>query len=360
MIDLRSDTVTRPSETMRRAMANAPVGDDGYGDDPTVNALERKAARMLGKEAALLVPSGTMGNLCAVLAQAGRGEEVIVESTAHVYRAEQGGIATLGGIPFRVLTGEGGAIPLDVLRAGLALQGYTTPLRPVLLCLETSHNASGGKVLSTDYLAAASTLAKANGIAVHIDGARLFNASVALEVEAEEIARHADTVTFCLSKGLGAPAGSLLCGPKPAIQRARVIRKMLGGTMRQAGVLAAAGLVALDSMIGRLADDHRRAKRLAEALARLPGDACDNHTVQTNIVLVDVSTTGASAHDWSVALEERGILCRPTDATRLRLLTHLDVSDQDIDAVAAAFADNWARVSISLYDFSAKRMITER
>lgn len=341
MIDLRSDTVTRPTPAMREAMARAEVGDDGYGDDPTVNALEARAAAMLGKEAALLVPTGTMGNLCAVFAQTGRGDEVIVESGAHIYRTEQGGMAALAGTPYRVLPGTGGMIPIGELRAALAGSGYGARLRPALLCVETTHNAAGGTVPPLAYLAEAREAATRQDTAIHMDGARLFNAAVALGVDAAEVARAADTVTFCLSKGLGAPVGSVLCGPRAVIERARRTRRMLGGTMRQAGVLAAAGLVALDTMVARLADDHRRARTLAEGLHALHPALCDPGVVATNIVFVDLAASGHSPAEWSRLLAARGIACRPYDATRMRLLTHADVSDADIAATLAAFRAEW-------------------
>ena len=341
MIDLRSDTVTRPTPAMRHAMATAEVGDDGYGDDPSVNELERRSAERFGKPAAMLVPTGTMGNLCAILAQTGRGDEVIVESSAHIYRTEQAGMAQLGGVPYRVLPGVGGAVPVDLLRAELDGSAYSTRLRPAVMCLETTHNAAGGTVLPLDYLAAVRSLTAAHDMAVHVDGARVFNAAVALGVPVAAIAQHADTLTFCLSKGLGAPVGSVLCGPEAVIRRARQVRKLLGGTMRQSGVLAAAGLVALDTMVDRLADDHRRAKRLAEGLASLHPSLCDPTGVATNIVYVDLAASGLSAPDWCRHLATRGVTCRPYSATRVRLLTHADVDDAMIDAALAAFHAGW-------------------
>ncbi len=341
MIDLRSDTVTRPTEAMRHAMATAEVGDDGYGDDPTVNALEQASAARLGMQAAVFLPTGTMGNLCAILAQTGRGDEVIVESTAHIYRTEQAGMAQLGGVPYRVLPGHRGAVPIALLRAELDGSGYSTRLRPAVLCLETTHNAAGGTVLPLDAMAAMRALATRHGMAVHVDGARLFNAAVALGVPAAEIARHADTLTFCLSKGLGAPVGSVLCGPAAVIARARQVRKLLGGTMRQSGVLAAAGLVALDTMVERLADDHRRARRLAGGLAALHPSLCDPSAIETNIVYVDLSASGIAAPDWCRHLGGHGVVARPYSATQVRLLTHADVDDDGIELALAAFRAGW-------------------
>ncbi len=292
---------------MRQAMAAAEVGDDGYGDDPTVNRLEAKAATMLGKEAALLVPTGTMGNLCAVLAQAGRGDSVIVDCCAHIYRSEQGGLAVLAGVPYRVLPSDRGAIPIELLRAELEGAGYAGKMRAAMVCVETTHNAAGGVVLPLAYLDLVREAAGKAGSTVHMDGARLFNAAVALGTDAATVARCADTVTFCLSKGLGAPAGSVLCGPADTIGRARRMRKMLGGTMRQAGVLAAAGLVALDTMVARLADDHRRARWMAEGLHALDAELCQPTEVATNIVFVDLAVSGISAADWCRRLGLRGL-----------------------------------------------------
>lgn len=345
MIDLRSDTVTRPTEAMRHAMFKADVGDDGYGDDPSVNALEQQAAAIFGKEAALFVPSGTMGNLCAILAQTGRGDEIIVETGAHIYRSELGGCATIAGVPYRVLQGKGGMISLDVLRSELEGNGaYAGKLRPALICVETTHNASGGAVLPLEYLEAIKAIAADRGAAVHMDGARVFNAAAALSVEVSDIVRHADTVTFCLSKGLGAPVGSVLCGTQAAILRARQIRKMLGGTMRQAGILAAAGMVALENPIGRLVEDHRRARRLAAGLHALHPGICDPTLVASNIVFVDVAASARSALDWCKRLATRDIICRPYSKTTIRLLTHSNITDAAIERVLTAFSEDWPLV----------------
>jgi threonine aldolase len=234
-----------------------------------------------------------------------------------------------------------GAIPFELLEADLRASIYGGRLRQALLCLETTHNAAGGAVLPLDYLAAVRALAAELGTAVHIDGARVFNAAVALGVPVAEIAQHADTVTFCLSKGLSAPVGSVLCGPEAVIRRARQARKLLGGTMRQAGVLAAAGIVALDTMVDRLADDHRRARRLAEGLAALHPSLCDPAGVQTNIVFVDLAASGVPAADWSRRLGEHGVVCRPSSVNKIRLLTHADVPEEGIDAALAAFRAIW-------------------
>ncbi|WP_431282278.1 GntG family PLP-dependent aldolase [Humitalea sp. 24SJ18S-53] len=343
MIDLRSDTLTRPSPAMRAAMAAAEVGDDGYAEDPTVRALEEAASARLGKQAALFMPSGTMGNLCALVSHARRGAEVLLEATSHIQRSELGGIAALAGLPSRPLAGVRGAVPLAALEAVCEAGEYGVQPKPGLLCLETSHNAAGGAVLPLDYLAGAAGFAARHGMPLHLDGARLFNAAVALGVPAEAIARHADSVTFCLSKGLGAPVGSLLCGTADFIGAARRNRRMLGGTMRQAGVLAAAGLVALESMVERLAEDHARAKRLATGLAEIAPSLCDPAAVETNILFVDFAASGIPAADWARRLAERGIACRAASATRMRFVLHLDIDDAGVAAVLAAIGALWPR-----------------
>lgn len=341
-IDLRSDTVTKPTPAMRAAMAAADVGDDGYADDPTVKRLEAMAAERLGKEAGLLVPSGTMGNLCALLVHTGRGDEVLLESSCHILRSEMGGIASLVGTMFRPLQGERGAVPVAAIEAACMGGGYgTARLRPALLCLETTHNAAGGAVLPLEYLAAAREVATRHGMAVHLDGARLFNAAAALRVPAEAIARHADTVTFCLSKGLSAPVGSVLCGPAPLIARARFFRRMLGGGMRQSGVIAAAGIVALTTMTERLAEDHRRAQRLAEGLAAIHPSLCDPGIVESNMVFADFGASGRMIGDWVKLLGAHGIVCRGSDAGRMRLVTHADLDDADIETVLHAVRGLW-------------------
>jgi threonine aldolase len=330
---------------MRAAMATAEVGDDGYGEDPTVRRLEERAAALTGKQAALLMPSGTMGNLCALVTHANRGAEVLLEASCHILRSELGGIAALAGLPAKVLPGQRGAIPLAAIDACFEAGEYGTLPKPGLLCLETTHNAAGGAVLPLDYLAAAREVATRRGIPLHIDGARLFNAAVALGVRAEAIARHADTITFCLSKGLGAPVGSLLCGSAEFIGRARRNRRMLGGTLRQAGVLAAAGLVALERNIERLAEDHARAKRLAEGLAAISPTLSDPAAVETNILFVDFAASGIGAAEWAKRLAAHGVTCRPSSATRMRWVTHLDIDDAGVETALAAVAALWPKAA---------------
>ncbi|HRD96688.1 MAG TPA: low-specificity L-threonine aldolase [Rubrivivax sp.] len=326
VIDLRSDTVTRPTAAMRAAMAAAEVGDDVFGDDPTVNALQARIAAMLGKEAALYVPTGTQSNLCALMAHCGRGDEYIVGQMAHTYRWEGGGAAVLGSIqPQPLVQAADGSIPLAEIEAAIKPDDAHFA-RTRLLALE---NTWGGQVLPLPYIEAACALAQAKGLTTHLDGARLFNAAVASGTPAAAIARHFDSVSVCFSKGLGAPAGSALVGSAALIARAHRVRKMLGGGMRQAGVLAAAALHALDHHVGRLAEDHANARALADGLQGLPGVSVQ--PPQTNIVFVDL------APEKAVGAVERlraaGLWC--TGLYRLRLVTHLDVTAADIPRALA-------------------------
>jgi threonine aldolase len=326
MIDLRSDTVTRPTPAMRAAMAAAEVGDDVFADDPTVNALQERIAGMLGKEAALFVPTGTQSNLCGLMAHCGRGDEYLVGQMAHTYRWEGGGAAVLGSIQPQPLTqAADGTIALGEIEAAIKPDDAHFA-RTRLLALE---NTWGGKVLPQTYVQQAADLAHARGLATHLDGARLFNAAVASGGDARDTARRLaepfDTVSVCFSKGLGAPVGSALCGPKELIARAHRVRKMLGGGMRQAGLLAAAVQHALDHHIDRLAEDHAHARRLAQGLQGLPGVRCE--MPDTNIVFVDVAPE--RAHGVVERARAQGVLC--TGLYRLRLVTHLDVSQADVD-----------------------------
>lgn len=301
-IDLRSDTVTLPSPEMRAAMAGAEVGDDVYGEDPTVNALEELGAATLGKESALFVSSGTQGNLIGVMCHCGRGDEYIAGSGSHVYRNEAGGAAVLGSVsPCTIPFGADGTLDLELVEAAIKPDDYHMPVTR-LLCLE---NTQSGKVVPLEYFGRAEELARGRGLSLHLDGARVFNASVKLGIDVKEIAKHFDTVSVCLSKGLAAPVGSLLCGPADTIKTARRIRKMLGGGMRQAGILAAAGVVALTGMVDRLADDHENARLLAEGLADIPGVTVDLATVQTNMVFFRLSKSMADAFQPFMA--EHGI-----------------------------------------------------
>lgn len=327
MIDLRSDTVTQPTPAMRQAMLAAELGDDVYGEDPTVTRLEQRLAGDLGLEAGLFVPSGTMSNLLGLLAHCERGDEYLVGQQAHTYKYEGGGAAVLGSIqPQPIEMAADGSLDLDLVRSYIKADDFHFA-RTRLLALE---NTMHGKVLPLTYLAAARAFTRAHGLALHLDGARLYNAAVKLGVPAREISQHFDSVSVCLSKGLGAPVGSVLCGDAALIAKARRWRKVVGGGMRQAGILAAAGLHALDHQVERLAEDHAHAVQLGTALAELGYQV---EPVQTNMVYLAL---GDEAPALQAFLVERGIRISP--APRLRLVTHLDVSAADIEAVIAAFA----------------------
>ena len=328
LIDLRSDTVTQPTAAMREAMLTAELGDDVYGEDPTVNHLESWLANELGFAAALFVPTGTMSNLLGLMAHCERGDEYIVGQQAHTYKYEGGGAAVLGSIQPQPIEGEvDGSLDLAKVEAAIKQDDFHFA-RTRLLALE---NTMQGKVLPLDYLAAARDLTRRHGLALHLDGARLFNAAVRLGCDAQEITRHFDTVSVCLSKGLGAPVGSVLCGGEAFIGKARRLRKMVGGGMRQAGVLAAAGLYALEYNVARLAEDHRRAQWLGKELAAL-GFAVE--PVQTNMVYVAVGDRASALAEFC---STRGI--RLTPSARLRLVTHLDVHDEHLPMVVRAFAE---------------------
>ena len=328
VIDLRSDTVTQPTTGMREAMANAPLGDDVYGEDPSVNKLESELALRLGFAKGLFVPTGTMSNLLALMAHCGRGDEYIVGQQAHTYKYEGGGAAVLGSIQPQPLEVQAdGSLDLEQVAAAIKPDDFHFA-RTRLLALE---NTMQGKVLPTEYLAAASRLTREHGLALHLDGARLYNAAVKLGVDAGDITRHFDSVSVCLSKGLGAPVGSVLCGTADLITRARRLRKMVGGGMRQAGQLAAAGLYALDHQVARLADDHANAQLLADGL-RAAG--YDVEPVQTNMVYAQV---GDRAEALKAFAAEQGI--RLSAAPRLRMVTHMDVSRSQIEQVIAVFAE---------------------
>lgn len=327
VIDLRSDTVTQPTPAMREAMAHAEVGDDVFGEDPTVKRLESMAAGLLGKEAAVFVASGTMGNLTSLLALCERGDEAIVGSESHILHYEVAGAAGAGGIQLREAPNDArGRLDLDAVAATIRGQNIHFP-RTAAVCLENTHNRCGGGVLTADEIAEVAKLAHRHGAAVHLDGARIFNAAVALGVPAAELAADVDTVTFCLSKGLSAPVGSLVCGAADVIARVRKARKILGGGMRQAGVIAAAGVVALETMIDRLAEDHENARLLAEGLSQAPGVRIDPETVQTNIVVFDVNEGPA----FQSRLREAGVLTTGFGPTRLRMVTHFGITRDDIE-----------------------------
>jgi threonine aldolase len=342
-IDLRSDTVTLPTEKMQDAMAHAALGDDSRDGDPTVRRLEELAAERTGKEAGLFLPSGTMTNLVALLAHTGRGVEVLLSAGSHISRTEMGGLATLASLFHRELPAPRGAIELDALREALSPALLRNRLATGLVCVETSHNDAGGTVPSLEHMAAVQAIAKERGIPVHIDGARLFNAASALGVPATQLTQHGDTVAFCVSKGLSAPIGSLLCGPTVFIERARAFRRMVGGNLRQAGIVAAAGIVALEEMVDRLAEDHRIARRLAAGLHDIDPGLVEPAEVETNIINVDLTASARPAADWAAALKEQGILVGPTKPKRLRLLTHRHIGEEEADSALLAFRNVAAR-----------------
>lgn len=327
-IDFRSDTVAMPSEEMRQAMATAPLGDDVFGDDPTTNKLLEVAAERMGKPAATFVPSGTMGNLIGVAVNAQRGQELIADADSHVFQYETAGAAAVCGVQIRPIATETGVIsPRQIVDA---IRPRDDPHQPVTAAVtfENTHNRHGGAVWPLEDLRAASDAAHERGLRVHLDGARIFNASVALGVKPSEIAAGADTVTFCLSKGLACPIGSIFCGSEEDVAEARRWRKRLGGGMRQVGVLAAAGLIALDHMIDRLADDHANARTLAEGLAELPGVSCDPSRVHTNLVYFDLERM--TAKEFVAECETRGLKSAATGSHRIRFVTHYGIESEDI------------------------------
>ncbi len=327
-IDLRSDTVTLPTETMLRAMSAAPLGDDVFGDDPTVNRLQDTAAQRLGKEAALFVASGTMGNLLGVLVNARSGQEIIAEATSHLFLNEAAGAAVVGGVQVRQVPTERGVLAPEQVLAALRPRNDDHQPISAAVVIENTHNRHGGLAWPVADLQRLGETARAHGLAVHMDGARIFNAEVATGTAARDIAGVADTVTFCLSKGLSCPVGSLLCGPASKIAEARKWRKMLGGGMRQAGVLAAAGLVALETMVDRLAEDHENARTLAEGLAELPGIDCDLTRVQTNIVYFRLART--SSADFLAESARLGLRGGATGPDQVRFVTHHGITGADI------------------------------
>ena len=328
-VDLRSDTVTLPTLEMLEAMKSAELGDDVYGEDPTVNRLEELAAEKMGKEAALLTTSGTQANLVSVLCQTRRGDEVILERDAHLYYYEVGAFAILGGIIPRLVKGNMGVMsPVDIEAALRPSNVHFPPTS--LVCIENTHNRAGGAMWTPSQTKAVYDFAKGRGLNVHLDGARIFNAAVAQNLDPREFTRNADTLMFCLSKGLSAPIGSLAVGNHDFIDRARKCRKMLGGGMRQAGVIAAAGIIAIEKMVGRLKDDHVNAKILAGGLAKL-GVSVDPSSVQTNILIYDVSGLGVNADTWVSRMGEYGIKFGAVDGNRVRMVTHRGVEKEDIE-----------------------------
>ncbi len=337
-VDLRSDTVTRPTAAMRQAMAEAEVGDDVFGDDPTVRALEEETAALLGKEAALYVPSGTMGNEVAIATHTARGDEIICEATAHLFLYEGGGPALLSGVQVFPVAGERGLFSLEALRRAVRSPDSHHPVSR-LLCLENTHNRAGGAVLPFEAVRALTAEARRLGLACHLDGARLWNAAAATGKSEAEWAGLFDSVSVCFSKGLGAPVGSAVVGSKAWIARAHHFRKRFGGGMRQAGIIAAGALHALRHHRARLAEDHARAQRLAQGLARLPGIRIEPATVETNILVMTFIPGAAPPSAWISALAARRILGVPFGPDGLRLVTHLDVNDEDVETTLSVLGE---------------------
>ncbi|MGZ4140541.1 MAG: threonine aldolase family protein [Actinomycetota bacterium] len=333
-VELRSDTFTKPTPQMRRAMAEAEVGDDVWGEDPTANALQEQCAELFGKEAGLFVPSGSMGNEAAIKALSNPGEEVIVEAASHVIEAEVGAPATISQVILRALPGERGVFDLDELAAAIRPPSRFFTHTSVL-CLENTHQASGGAVIPIDAFRGMAKVARERNVKVHLDGARIFNASVASGVHVRDYAAEVDTLSFCFSKGLGAPIGSMLLGPADVIDRARRVRKMLGGGMRQVGVICAAARVALETGVERLVEDHANAKRLAEGIAEVWPGSIDPAGVETNILYLD--TGDRDAEQLAAALHDRGVNVGPMGARKIRMVTHRDVEAAGIERALDAF-----------------------
>ena len=338
-IDLRSDTVTLPTPAMREAVYNAELGDDVFGEDPTVNRFEQMAAERIGKQASLLVASGTMANLVCILTHCARGEEVILGDRSHTFLYESGGMSALGGIhPHTISNQPDGTMRLEDIRAAIRGPNVHFP-RTRLICLENTHNRCYGSALTCEYVDSVAALAKEHGLSVHLDGARIFNAAVALGLDAKELTRSVDSVSFCLSKGLSAPVGSVVCGSSEFIAEARRSRKVLGGGMRQAGIIAAAGITALEEMVDRLAEDHKNARRLAEGIAAIGGLSIDPERVQTDIVYFELVGSRLTADELVTELGKKGIKILRVGPSRLRAVTHYGISAEDIDLTVKALGE---------------------
>jgi threonine aldolase len=330
VVDLRSDTVTLPTEEMLEAIRTAELGDDVYGEDPTVNRLEELAAKKMGKEAALLTTSGTQANLASVMSQTERGDEVILEAHAHMYSHEVGAFSAIGGLVPRLITGHMGVMTPQDIEAVLRRPNiHFPPTR--LICIENTHNYAGGTVWSPSQIKAVCDFAKTRGLNVHMDGARIFNAAVAQNIDVRELTRYVDTLMFCLSKGLSGPVGSLVVGSRSFVDRARRYRKMLGGGMRQAGIIAAPGIIAIEKMVDRLEDDHKNAKLLARGLSKIDGISLDLDHIQTNIVRYDVGGLQITASEWTAGIGDFGIKAGAQEAGRVRMVTHRGIEKEDIE-----------------------------
>jgi len=337
-IDLRSDTVTLPTPAMRQAIAAAPLGDDVFGEDPTINKLQQMAAEIMDKEAALLVASGTMGNLVSILTHCSRGDEVILGDQSHTFYYEVGGISALGGIQTHTIPNQpDGTLKLSDMAAAIRPDGSHFPPTK-LICLENTQNRCGGVILKPDYMNSVAELAKQNNLKIHLDGARIFNAAVALGIDVKELVKDADSLMFCLSKGLAAPVGSVICGSAEFIKKAHKIRKMVGGGMRQAGIIAAAGIVALEQMIDRLAEDHKNANKLAKAIAQIKGFSINLDAVQTNIVYFDLDSENITAQQVVERAKQKGVLLLNLGPKSFRMVTHYGIESDDIETTISALS----------------------
>ena len=335
VVDLRSDTVTKPTQKMREAMMNAAVGDDCYGEDPTVNALEELAAEKLSKEAAMYVPTGTMGNTAAIMTHVRAGDAVVMEPECHIYYYEMGNVSSLVGALPILIQGEGGCPDVDMVEKMLHETRHRPPI--TLICLENTHNRAGGRVVPVEKMKAIHDLARKFDVPVHLDGARVFNAATALDVDVQEIVKYVDSVMFCLSKGLSAPVGSMLVGTADFIQKARVARTRLGGGMRQAGIIAAAGLVALQEMVDRLGEDHDNARILAKGLAKIEGININLANVDTNMVIIDTKPLGMKAAEIAGKLSDQNVKVSIYGMYTIRLVTNKDVDRDGISRAIEAF-----------------------
>jgi threonine aldolase len=343
-VDLRSDTVTLPTKEMLDAIRSAPLGDDVFGEDPTINNLQKIAAELTGKEAALLVSSGTMGNVVCVLTHCRRGEEAILGDKSHMFLNECGSMSSVGGVhPHTIPNQSDGTMLIEDIESAIRGDNDHWP-RTRLICLENTHNRCYGAVLTPDYMESVADLARKRGLRVHLDGARIFNAVVALGVDIKEFTRHVDSLSFCLSKGLSAPVGSVVCGSSQFIAEARRNRKLLGGGMRQAGIIAAPGIVALERMMERIADDHKNACRLAEGIAGIRGLSIDVKRVYTNIVYFDIDSEKVTAERLKIMLAEKGIKVLPTGPARFRMVTHHGIEAEDIEWTISALNDIMGQV----------------
>lgn len=330
-IDFRSDTLTKPTEEMRKAMYEAEVGDDVYGEDPTINKLETLASKMVGKEAALFVPTGTMGNQLALLCHTDRGQEIILEDWSHIYRYEVGGLAFLSGLQARPIIGKNGIMNPEDVKEAIVKDEDIHHAQTGLVCMENTHNMAGGVIVPPNKMKEIYDIAKENDIPVHLDGARVFNAAMALGVDVKEITQYTDTLMFCLSKGLCSPVGSILAGDEKFINKARRLRKMLGGGIRQGGVLAAAGIISLTKMVERLSDDHNKIRKLANGLKEIEGIEINDETVQTNILMINIKETSYTSNELVEKMKREGILASSITNDIIRFVTHYYISDKDIE-----------------------------